>query len=214
MPLSFPLRRQDHSYLLQAFRFFVRNNFLLDFANGAPLQLPPPPAYPPAAAPAWGRLPGSDVSAAEDAAEGQEQQQQGLQQQDVAALLASVAKDAIDVELSDEEMEEGLLLPAVGAALVHPAAAGDGEAGGSGSGSGSEEEEEEQEEEDSGSSGEEDLSAGEDAAMDEGEEEQEDGQLAGGGAAGGAAEVPHVDYEAAIADEAATQDAEDCIEFS
>ena len=32
--------RQDHSYLLQAFRFFVANNFLLDYAAGKALEFP------------------------------------------------------------------------------------------------------------------------------------------------------------------------------
>ncbi len=40
MRLGVGTRRQDHSYLLQAFRFFAANNFLLDYAAGAPLVLP------------------------------------------------------------------------------------------------------------------------------------------------------------------------------
>jgi hypothetical protein len=93
--------RQDRSYLLQAFRFFVRNNFLLDYAAGASLQLPPPPEYLPAPGVQWGRpLEGGveDSAAAAVAGEGQ-----AAGPRDVRALLASVAKGAIDVELSDEE---------------------------------------------------------------------------------------------------------------
>lgn len=109
-PPNAPPCRQDHSFLLQAFRFFVRNNFLLDYAQGVPLQLPAPPAYPaPPPAPQWGRLPGEPAAG---------EQQQPKQPGDVRALLAAAAKEAIDVELSDEEGEEaGLLLPS--SAAVH-----------------------------------------------------------------------------------------------
>ncbi|KAL4856197.1 hypothetical protein ACK3TF_003335 [Chlorella vulgaris] len=102
-------QQQDHSALLQAFRFIVRNNFLLEAAAGTPLEFPPPPAYPPAPAKAlWGqRLHGEEEPAAATAAAGTG---------DVQALLAAVAHGAIDVELSDEEEDEEdgnmLLLPA------------------------------------------------------------------------------------------------------
>lgn len=151
--------------MLQAFRFFVRNNFLLDYAAGAPLQLPPPPAYPPGpAGPQWGR----------PLAEQQEGvQAPQVQPTDVQALLATVAKDAIDVELSDEE-EEGMLgmLPTATAAQ-EAAAAAQASTGavelGSHSVEGSSSEEEE------GKSESESSDAGEDE--EEGSEEEEEGQL-------------------------------------
>lgn len=130
LPSALPPCRQDHSYLLQAFRFFIRNNYLLDYTAGTPLELPPPPAYPPPApGPPWGRLQG---------------EQEAAQPTDVRALLATVAKEAIDVELSDEE--DGLLLPDGGVAGV-PAAAvsGEEESGGEEESSSGEEEEEEEE---------------------------------------------------------------------
>lgn len=100
--------RQDHSYLLQAFRFFVKNNFLLEHAAGAPLQLPPPPEYPPAAGVQWGRPlegDGTGDGAAEGAAAGGGGGGSQARPRDVRALLASVSEGAIDVELSDEDME-------------------------------------------------------------------------------------------------------------
>lgn len=188
----------------------MRNNFLLDYAAGAPLQLPPPPAYPPAPASGWGRLSGGEGDAAGGAAEGQ----QG-QPQDVRALLATVAKDAIDVELSDEEdlLEIGLL-PAAGAALARApsaAAAAAAEAeqlGGGAEADGSEEEEEEEGEEEESCSSEE----GEEA---EEAEEEEEGQLVTGGTAD-AAVAPHPAFVATYVqqDEAPVGEPEDFIEFS
>ncbi len=205
--------RQDHSYLLQAFRFFVRNNFLLDYAAGAPLQLPPPPAYPPAAAPAWGRLPGGEGGAADGPAEVQLQQGQ----QDVRSLLATVAKDAIDVELSDEDMEEGLL-PAVGAAQDGGAAAAAAAAGEADGSQEQDQEEEEEEGEESGSSSEEESLADDDAALEEEKQQpEEEGQHADGGTPIDAAELPLGGYGAAADAQQQVEeggDAEDFIEFS
>lgn len=146
MPPGHPARRRDHSYLLQAFRFFVRNNFLMGYAQGEPLQLPEPPAYPaPPPALQWGRTP----------AEGDAEQRPD----DVRALLAAVAGEAVDVELSDEEdAAGGLLLPPLSGAAGRDG--GEDAAAASGS-----EEDEESSEDESGSSG------------DEGEEEEEEGEV-------------------------------------
>ena len=124
----------------------MRNNHLLDYAAGAPLQLPPAPAYHAApSAPQWGRLPGGEGGDAAAALP------------DVRALLASVAKEAIDVELTDEEEEEGeagsLLGLAPLAAVAPLAAAADDGASGSEEECGSEYESEEDEEESEGEQG-------------------------------------------------------------
>lgn len=188
----------------------MRNNFLLDYAAGAPLQLPPPPAYPPAAGPAWGRLPGGEGGAADGPAEVQLQQGQ----QDVRALLATVAKDAIDVELSDEDMEEGLL-PAVGAAQDGGAAAA-AAAGGKADGSQEQDQEEEEEGEESGSSSEEESLADDDAALEEEQQQpEEEGQHADGGTPIDAAEMPLGGYGADAQQQVEEGgDAEGFIEFS
>lgn len=160
--LPFPPCRQDHSFLLQAFRFFVRNNFLLDYAQGAPLQLPAPAAYPaPPQPPQWGRLPGEGAAA---------EQGRQLAPGDVRALLSAVAKEAVDVELSDEEDEEAGLLLSPSAAAQHD---GCEDAGASSGG----EEDEENSEKESGS-GSSSSEAEEDEDGEEGEEEEaEEGQL-------------------------------------
>jgi hypothetical protein len=134
----------------------VRNNFLLDWAAGKPLELPPPPAYPPPLPKAqWGHAPG-DAADADGSGEagGSRVQRPG----DVRALLAAVAGDALDVELSDEE--EGLLLPGAAGEGMDAAGAEDNE-----------EEEGSEEESSSGSEGD---------SEEQEDEEDEEGQLPGG----------------------------------
>lgn len=71
--------RQDRSYLLQAFRFFINNNFLMDVSAGVPLKFPASAVQGIAAAPVAPR-PAS-----------------------LAEILARVDKEGLDIEVSDDE---------------------------------------------------------------------------------------------------------------
>ncbi|GAB4819298.1 hypothetical protein N2152v2_006344 [Parachlorella kessleri] len=86
--------RQDHSYLLQAFRFFVANNFLLDYAAGKELEFP------------------------QHQDQGVQQAQQ-VQPASLEEVLAKEAELAQELELSGDEMEATAVAPAITA----PAAA-------------------------------------------------------------------------------------------